>query len=74
MAIFLALGYLFGNVPFVKRELRDRPLAIVLISVLPMVFEYVRSPAACQGPGSLTSTSTHSAWFKPCGFCLAAQD
>lgn len=43
VAIFTFLGYLFGNVPFVKENFEIVTLAIVLISVLPMVFEYVRS-------------------------------
>ncbi|KPV51277.1 hypothetical protein SE17_22150 [Kouleothrix aurantiaca] len=46
VAIFLFLGYVFGNVPFVKQNFEIVTLAIVLISVLPMVFEYVRSRRA----------------------------
>ncbi|HEX9374178.1 MAG TPA: DedA family protein [Roseiflexaceae bacterium] len=43
VAIFLFLGYLFGNIPFVKNNFEIVTLGIVLISILPMVFEYVRS-------------------------------
>ena len=50
VAIFLALGYLFGNVPFVKQNFEIVTLAIVLISVLPMVFEYVRSRRRAKAP------------------------
>lgn len=46
VAIFLFLGYVFGNVPFVKQNFEIVTLAIVLISVLPMVFEYIRSRRA----------------------------
>src|SRR5687767_6280239 len=35
-------GYLFGNVPIVKENFSLVALGIVIVSVLPMVFEYVR--------------------------------
>jgi membrane-associated protein len=50
VAIFVFLGYLFGNVPFVKENFEIVTLAIVLISVLPMVFEYVRSRRRAKVP------------------------
>jgi membrane-associated protein len=50
VAIFVFLGYLFGNVPFVKDNFEIVTLAIVLISVLPMVFEYVRSRRRAKVP------------------------
>ena len=43
VAIFVFLGYVFGNIPFVKDNFELVTLGIVLISVLPMVIEYVRS-------------------------------
>ena len=43
VAIFVFLGYVFGNIPFVKNNFELVTLGIVLISVLPMVIEYVRS-------------------------------
>jgi membrane-associated protein len=54
VAIFVFLGYLFGNIPFVKDNFEIVTLGIVFISILPMVFEYVRSrrhanAAAVQG-------------------------
>lgn len=39
--IFLGAGYLFGNVPFVKANFELVALAIVLVSVLPIVAEFV---------------------------------
>jgi membrane-associated protein len=43
VAIFIFLGYLFGNIPIVKDNFELVTLGIVFISVLPMVVEYVRS-------------------------------
>jgi membrane-associated protein len=43
--IFVFLGYFFGNIPFVKQNFELAILAIVLISVVPMVIEYVRGRA-----------------------------
>jgi len=40
-AIFLFGGYYFGNIPVVKRNFTLVILAIILISVLPMVIEFV---------------------------------
>jgi membrane-associated protein len=50
VAIFVFLGNLFGNVPFVKNNFEIVTLAIVLISVLPMIFEYVRSRRRAKVP------------------------
>ena len=43
VAIFVFLGYTFGNFPIVKNNFELVTLGIVFISVLPMIFEYVRS-------------------------------
>ena len=40
---FLLAGYFFGNVPIVKRNFHFAILAIVVISTLPPVFEYLRA-------------------------------
>jgi len=40
---FLFAGYLFGEVPVVKRNFHIVIVAIVIISVLPPVFEYLRA-------------------------------
>ena len=42
--VFLAIlaGYFFGNVPFVKRNFHYVLVAIVIVSVLPAVVEYLR--------------------------------
>src|SRR6476619_8543549 len=41
VTIFITLGTLFGNIPFVKDNFEIVTIGIVLISVLPMVFEYI---------------------------------
>ncbi len=43
---FLCLGYFFGNVPTIKTNFHYVILGIIVISVLPAVFEYVRSNRA----------------------------
>ena len=40
---FLLAGYFFGNVPIIKRNFHFAILAIVVISTLPPIFEYLRA-------------------------------
>ncbi|MCA9970283.1 MAG: DedA family protein [Anaerolineales bacterium] len=40
--LFLFMGYFFGNIPFVKANFEFVIIAIILISVLPMIVEYLR--------------------------------
>ena len=52
VTLFLAAGYLFGNIPFVKENFELVTIGIVLVSVLPMVFEFMkerRHRAAAKG-------------------------
>lgn len=52
VTIFTLLGYFFGNVPFVQKNFEFVVIAIILISVLPMIYEYIaeksRSRRAAQ--------------------------
>ena len=41
--IFVWLGYFFGNLPFVKKNFEIAILAIIFISVLPMIYEFVKA-------------------------------
>ena len=41
--IFTLLGYFFGNIPFVKKNFELVIIAIILISVLPMVYEWLKA-------------------------------
>ena len=42
VTVCLGAGYLFGNVPIVKDNFSLVAIGIVVVSLLPMVFEYVR--------------------------------
>lgn len=46
-----ALGYYFGNLPFVKKNFSLVILAIIFISILPGVIEYLRHRNAKPAPG-----------------------
>jgi membrane-associated protein len=50
VAICLGAGYIFGNVPVVKENFSLVALGIVFVSLLPMVFEYVRYRRASSSP------------------------
>jgi membrane-associated protein len=41
-AIFIFSGYFFGNIPFVKQNFEFVVVAIIIISIVPMVVEYLR--------------------------------
>ena len=43
VAIFTFLGYFFGNLPFVQRNFELVIFAIILISLLPPIFEYFKA-------------------------------
>ena len=42
VGIFVFLGYYFGNIPVVKENFTLAILAIIFISVLPPIVEYMR--------------------------------
>jgi membrane-associated protein len=49
IVIFIMGGYFFGNMPFVKRNFTLVIIAIIMISVLPGVIEYLRHRAKRSG-------------------------
>jgi membrane-associated protein len=46
VALFTFAGYFFGNIPFIKRNFEYVIVAIILISVLPMAYEWLRARRA----------------------------
>ena len=53
--IFIWLGYFFGNIPFVQRNFELVIVAIILVSVVPMAIEYVRSKGRKEEMPEITS-------------------
>lgn len=43
ISLFTFGGYLFGNIPIIKQNFEIVTILIVLISIMPMIVEYVRS-------------------------------
>ena len=54
--IFIGLGYFFGNIPFVQKNFEYVVIAIIFISIVPMVIEYVRGRANKVSGESMTSS------------------
>ncbi len=48
VTIFLAAGYFFGQLEFVKKNFELVAIAIVLVSVLPMVYEFIKERRSHQ--------------------------
>jgi len=48
--IFSLLGYFFGNIPFVKNNFELVIVAIILISVVPMILEWVKARRGSAKP------------------------
>lgn len=42
VTLFLGLGYFFGNIPFVKDNFETVILAIIFLSILPPIIEYIK--------------------------------
>jgi membrane-associated protein len=50
VGLCLGAGYLFGNVPVIKQNFSLVALGIVLVSILPMIIEYVRHRGRLSRP------------------------
>jgi membrane-associated protein len=48
VAAFIYGGYFFGTIPVVKKNFTLVVIAIILISVAPMVFEFLKARAAAK--------------------------
>jgi membrane-associated protein len=45
VALFTLAGYFFGNIPFVRRNFEFVIIAIILISVIPILYEWLKAQA-----------------------------
>ncbi|MEZ5405886.1 MAG: DedA family protein [Verrucomicrobiia bacterium] len=52
VSLFLGAGYFFGNLPFVKSNMKIIILAIIIVSVLPIIWEWWK--ARKQPPATFT--------------------
>jgi membrane-associated protein len=57
VAVCVFAGYFFGNLPLVKNNFGLAILAIIVISVLPAVFEFVRHRRGARKPGGAQPAS-----------------
>lgn len=48
VALFTFAGYFFGNIPFMKKNFEYVIIAIILVSVLPMVYEWWKARRAAK--------------------------
>jgi membrane-associated protein len=49
VGLFVFAGYLFGNIPVVRRNFATVIMGIIVVSVLPIVFEWVKQRRAASG-------------------------
>jgi membrane-associated protein len=56
IGIFVAAGYLFGNIPWVKENFIIVVLAIIFLSILPALIEAVRARRESKRPPSTVGT------------------
>lgn len=54
VGLFTFLGYFFGNMAFIKENFHYAIVAIVVLSVLPMIYEYIQHKRASDVPGVST--------------------
>ena len=52
-ALFTFVGYFFGNLPFIQKNFSLVVIAIVLISILPMLYELIKSRRQSKPKSSL---------------------
>lgn len=54
VALFTMAGYFFGNMTFIKENFHYAILAIVILSVIPMIYEYINHKRNSDVPGVST--------------------
>ncbi len=55
VSIFLGLGYFFGNIPFVQKNFEMVIIAIILISVVPAIYEIIKAKLEKKAEAKATS-------------------
>jgi membrane-associated protein len=56
VSLFLGLGYFFGNIPFVQKNFELVIVAIILISIVPAIYEIVRSKLEKKAEAKVSPT------------------
>lgn len=51
VSLFTLTGYFFGNMPFIKENFHYAIIAIVVFSVIPMIYEYIQHKRHPDVPG-----------------------
>lgn len=60
VSIFLFSGYFFGNIPFVKNNFELVIIGIILVSIIPIVYEkFVKKPHEEDGAVDVTTSKTN---------------
>lgn len=54
VSIFTMTGFFFGNMPFIKENFHYAIVAIVILSVIPMIYEYIQHKRHPDVPGVST--------------------
>ncbi|MEK7592449.1 MAG: DedA family protein [Patescibacteria group bacterium] len=54
VALFTLAGFFFGNMPFIKENFHYAIVAIVILSVIPMIYEYIQHRRHPDVPGVST--------------------
>ena len=54
VGIFTFLGYFFGNITFIKENFHYAIVAIIVLSVIPMIYEYIQHKRHPDVPGVAT--------------------
>lgn len=53
VALFTLAGYFFGNIEFVKENFHIVIIAIIILSIMPMIYEYVKAKISKAWPATL---------------------
>jgi len=64
VTLFIFAGYFFGGMPLIKNNFEYAVVVIVLVSVLPVIFEYFKHKMSTKGGSSSGGEKIKSATFK----------